>query len=96
MKIRVERSVKKSNMYLILDYIKLLLVSFRSYLTEVFWYLSLAQGDDTFIFKIAAKWYLYEALICSNSENGIVIIELSLKKLTSVLIVEYGSILRGV
>lgn len=92
MKVGVERTVHEANMNLVLYDIKLLLEPFRSHVREIFRYLCFAKGYYTFVLEVSAKGNFDETLVGSDIQYEIVVIELSLQKLVSTLIVEKRSI----
>jgi len=88
MKVRVERTIDKPSVKLILNDVKLFLVSFRCNLAKILRHFCFTKGNHSFVFEITAKWYLYESLIGSNTKNRVVIIELPFECLIRTLVIK--------
>ena len=78
MQVAVERPKRKPEVNLLLDYLKLVLVSLGSHLTEVLRHLCLAHCDNALVLVQSTKRDLHEALIPSDAQNQVVVVKLSL------------------
>lgn len=66
MEVRVERTIHKTNVDLVLNNVELLLKPLRSYLIEVFRDLSLAKCKYALVLKVSTEWNFDEAFIRCN------------------------------
>ena len=66
MKVRVERTIHKANMDLVLDNVELLLKPFRSYFIKVFRNFSLTKCKYALVLKVSAEWNFDKAFIGRN------------------------------
>jgi hypothetical protein len=87
MKVRIERTVHESCVYLILNYIKLLLVSLRRNLTEILRYFCFAKGNHSLIFKVTAKGHFYKSFVRSNTKDRVIVIKLSFECFIRILVI---------
>ena len=92
MQVSIERPEDEPQMRLLLQDLKLFLISFRSHLFEIIRDLSLTHNQNTLILKVGAKRNLNEALVASNSQQQVIAIELPLEQLIGRLVKQQRSI----